>query len=86
MAAPGASSASISNPLVSPDAIPSTSTAGVINRPDGPVYDDDEDLLASAVSRVRLVQFQKDTEEPMGITLKVFIFFNSWFDKEKLKK
>lgn len=36
-------------------------------------YDNDnDDLLMNAVSRVRLVQFQKDTEEPMGITLKVF--------------
>ncbi|GMR32677.1 hypothetical protein PMAYCL1PPCAC_02872 [Pristionchus mayeri] len=31
----------------------------------------DDDDLVDAVSRVRLVQFQKDTEEPMGITLKV---------------
>ncbi|CAD5234191.1 unnamed protein product [Bursaphelenchus xylophilus] len=33
--------------------------------------DDDDDLILNAVSRVRLVQFQKDTEEPMGITLKI---------------
>ncbi|CAJ0937952.1 unnamed protein product, partial [Mesorhabditis belari] len=33
--------------------------------------DDDDDLLMDSVSRVRLVQFQKDSEEPMGITLKV---------------
>jgi hypothetical protein len=32
---------------------------------------DDDDLVLNAVSRVRLVQFTKDTEEPMGITLKV---------------
>ncbi|KAK0403472.1 hypothetical protein QR680_016938 [Steinernema hermaphroditum] len=37
----------------------------------GPLFDDDDDLLMDVVSRVRLVQFQKDTEEPMGITLKV---------------
>ncbi|KAI1716437.1 guanylate kinase domain-containing protein [Ditylenchus destructor] len=36
-----------------------------------PLADDDDDLLLNAVSRVRLVQFQKDTEEPMGITLKI---------------
>lgn len=30
--------------------------------------------MMDAVSRVRLVQFQKDTEEPMGITLKVSVF------------
>uniref|UniRef100_A0A1I7WM63 SH3 domain-containing protein n=1 Tax=Heterorhabditis bacteriophora TaxID=37862 RepID=A0A1I7WM63_HETBA len=35
--------------------------------------DDDDDLLMDTVSRIRLVQFQKDTEEPMGITLKVCI-------------
>ncbi|VIO89051.1 abnormal cell lineage protein 2, putative [Brugia malayi] len=35
-----------------------------------PLHDDD-DLMMDSVSRVRLVQFQKDTEEPMGITLKV---------------
>ncbi|KAI6243847.1 hypothetical protein M3Y99_00049800 [Aphelenchoides fujianensis] len=33
--------------------------------------DDDDDLIFNSVSRVRLVQFQKDTEEPMGITLKI---------------
>ncbi|CAJ0575124.1 unnamed protein product, partial [Mesorhabditis spiculigera] len=33
--------------------------------------DDDDDILMDSVSRVRLVQFQKDSEEPMGITLKV---------------
>lgn len=32
---------------------------------------DDDDLVLNAVSRVRLVQFTKDTEEPMGITLKI---------------
>ncbi|OZC10894.1 PDZ/DHR/GLGF domain protein [Onchocerca flexuosa] len=36
-----------------------------------PMFDDDDDLMMDSVSRVRLVQFQKDTEEPMGITLKV---------------
>ncbi|CAG9529528.1 unnamed protein product [Cercopithifilaria johnstoni] len=36
-----------------------------------PLRDDDDDLMMDSVSRVRLVQFQKDTEEPMGITLKV---------------
>jgi hypothetical protein len=33
--------------------------------------DDDSDLILNSVSRVRLVQFQKETEEPMGITLKI---------------
>jgi calcium/calmodulin-dependent serine protein kinase len=33
--------------------------------------DDDSDLILDSVSRVRLVQFQKETEEPMGITLKI---------------
>ncbi|KAJ1365879.1 Protein lin-2, partial [Parelaphostrongylus tenuis] len=33
--------------------------------------DDDEELLMGSISRIRVVQFQKDTEEPMGITLKV---------------
>ena len=42
--------------------------------------DDEDDLLNECVSRIRLVQFQKDTEEPMGITLKVsetkpYVFF-----------
>ncbi|EJW82038.1 lin-2, partial [Wuchereria bancrofti] len=36
-----------------------------------PPLNDDDDLMMDSVSRVRLVQFQKDTEEPMGITLKV---------------
>uniref|UniRef100_A0A0N5AU21 Peripheral plasma membrane protein CASK n=1 Tax=Syphacia muris TaxID=451379 RepID=A0A0N5AU21_9BILA len=36
-----------------------------------PLFDDDDDLTMDVVSRVRLVQFQKDTDEPMGITLKV---------------
>ncbi|MFH4981732.1 hypothetical protein AB6A40_008441 [Gnathostoma spinigerum] len=36
-----------------------------------PMFDDDDDLMMDVVSRVRLIQFQKDTEEPMGITLKV---------------
>ncbi|KAL3072339.1 hypothetical protein niasHT_034539 [Heterodera trifolii] len=36
-----------------------------------PLPGDDDDLLLCAVSRVRLVQFSKDTEEPMGITLKI---------------
>lgn len=36
-----------------------------------PLLDDDDDLMMDSVSRVRLVQFQKDTDEPMGITLKV---------------
>jgi hypothetical protein len=31
----------------------------------------DEDDAMIQVTRVRLVQFQKNTEEPMGITLKV---------------
>lgn len=35
------------------------------------LYDDDDDLILNSVSRVRLVQFQKDSDEPMGITLKV---------------
>jgi len=39
-----------------------------------PFFDEDnDDLLLNSVSRVRLVQFQKDTDEPMGITLKVGI-------------
>ena len=44
---------------------------------------DDDDLVLSAVSRVRLIQFTKDTEEPMGITLKVdlgFLFFILFLD------
>lgn len=41
--------------------------------------DDDDDLLLDSVSRVRLVQFQKDTEEPMGITLKVGLVSSSAF-------
>lgn len=45
-----------------------------------PIFDDDDDLMMDAVSRVRLVQFQKDTEEPMGITLKV----NSCFHKRTI--
>lgn len=35
------------------------------------VPDDDDDLMLNAVSRVRIVQFQKIGEEAMGITLKV---------------
>lgn len=48
-------------------------TPGPSHRPEpAPVLgDDDDDLILNAVSRVRLVQFQKDTEEPMGITLKI---------------
>uniref|UniRef100_A0A8R1HWN0 Uncharacterized protein n=1 Tax=Caenorhabditis japonica TaxID=281687 RepID=A0A8R1HWN0_CAEJA len=34
-------------------------------------YDDEEEDLYDCMSRLRLVQFQKDTQEPMGITLKV---------------
>jgi calcium/calmodulin-dependent serine protein kinase len=30
-----------------------------------------DDEIISQVTRVRLVQFQKNTDEPMGITLKV---------------
>lgn len=42
------------------------------SKSDQPYYDDDDDdLILNAVSRVRLVQFEKDTEEPMGITLKI---------------
>ncbi|KAI3420854.1 hypothetical protein GPALN_014473 [Globodera pallida] len=37
----------------------------------GPLPGDDDDLVLSAINRVRLVQFSKDTEEPMGITLKI---------------
>ncbi|EYB92576.1 hypothetical protein Y032_0192g1357 [Ancylostoma ceylanicum] len=33
--------------------------------------DDDAEVMMDTISRIRLVQFQKDTEEPMGITLKV---------------
>ncbi|CAJ0609524.1 unnamed protein product [Cylicocyclus nassatus] len=33
--------------------------------------DDDADFVMDTISRIRLVHFQKDTEEPMGITLKV---------------
>uniref|UniRef100_A0A914Y636 Uncharacterized protein n=1 Tax=Panagrolaimus superbus TaxID=310955 RepID=A0A914Y636_9BILA len=33
--------------------------------------DDDDDLMTNVVSRVRIIQFTKDTEEPMGITLKI---------------
>ncbi|RCN47233.1 hypothetical protein ANCCAN_06675, partial [Ancylostoma caninum] len=32
--------------------------------------DDDAEVMMDTISRIRLVQFQKDTEEPMGITLK----------------
>uniref|UniRef100_A0A915M7M0 Uncharacterized protein n=1 Tax=Meloidogyne javanica TaxID=6303 RepID=A0A915M7M0_MELJA len=48
--------------------------ANVDNNPDfstGLPSGDDDDLILTAVGRVRLVQFTKDTEEPMGITLKV---------------
>uniref|UniRef100_A0A1I7US19 Peripheral plasma membrane protein CASK n=1 Tax=Caenorhabditis tropicalis TaxID=1561998 RepID=A0A1I7US19_9PELO len=34
-------------------------------------YDEEEEDLYDCMSRLRLVQFQKDTQEPMGITLKV---------------
>ncbi|EFP08057.1 CRE-LIN-2 protein [Caenorhabditis remanei] len=34
-------------------------------------YDEEEEELYDCMSRLRLVQFQKDTQEPMGITLKV---------------
>ncbi|KAE9554178.1 hypothetical protein FO519_002599 [Halicephalobus sp. NKZ332] len=33
--------------------------------------DDDDDLTTNLVSRIRVIQFTKDTEEPMGITLKI---------------
>uniref|UniRef100_A0A7E4VVL5 Peripheral plasma membrane protein CASK n=1 Tax=Panagrellus redivivus TaxID=6233 RepID=A0A7E4VVL5_PANRE len=33
--------------------------------------DDDDDLMTNVVSRIRIIQFTKDTEEPMGITLKI---------------
>ncbi|ETN86284.1 L27 domain protein [Necator americanus] len=33
--------------------------------------DDGASLVMDTISRIRLVQFQKDSEEPMGITLKV---------------
>ncbi|KAF7633053.1 hypothetical protein Mgra_00007548 [Meloidogyne graminicola] len=49
--------------------------ANVDNNPDFstglPLTGDDDDLILPAVGRVRLVQFTKDTEEPMGITLKM---------------
>uniref|UniRef100_A0A915LRQ9 Uncharacterized protein n=1 Tax=Meloidogyne javanica TaxID=6303 RepID=A0A915LRQ9_MELJA len=48
--------------------------ANVDNNPDfstGLPSGDDDDLILTAVGRVRLVQFTKDTEEPMGITLKM---------------
>uniref|UniRef100_A0A913HJZ5 Guanylate kinase-like domain-containing protein n=1 Tax=Strongyloides stercoralis TaxID=6248 RepID=A0A913HJZ5_STRER len=32
---------------------------------------DDQEIFTDIVARVRLIQFQKDTEEPMGITLKI---------------
>lgn len=42
-------------------------------------YDNDnDDLLMNSVTRVRLVQFQKDTEEPMGITLKVYFLIKKF--------
>ena len=46
-------------------------TSSGVSRIDGPIFSDDDDLMLNAISRIRLVQFQKDTEEPMGITLKV---------------
>uniref|UniRef100_A0A1I8C1W0 Peripheral plasma membrane protein CASK n=1 Tax=Meloidogyne hapla TaxID=6305 RepID=A0A1I8C1W0_MELHA len=47
--------------------------ANVDNNPDFStgVSGDDDDLILTAVGRVRLVQFTKDTVEPMGITLKM---------------
>ncbi|VDN91905.1 unnamed protein product [Brugia pahangi] len=45
--------------------------ANELQQPFGLSLHDDDDLMMDSVSRVRLVQFQKDTEEPMGITLKV---------------
>uniref|UniRef100_A0A0N4Z7B8 MAGUK p55 subfamily member 6-like n=1 Tax=Parastrongyloides trichosuri TaxID=131310 RepID=A0A0N4Z7B8_PARTI len=32
---------------------------------------EEQNLFTDVISRVRLIQFQKDTEEPMGITLKI---------------
>uniref|UniRef100_A0A0K0F1C2 Peripheral plasma membrane protein CASK (inferred by orthology to a D. melanogaster protein) n=1 Tax=Strongyloides venezuelensis TaxID=75913 RepID=A0A0K0F1C2_STRVS len=32
---------------------------------------DEQEVFTDIISRVRLIQFQKDTEEPMGITLKI---------------
>uniref|UniRef100_A0A915Q2I2 PDZ domain-containing protein n=1 Tax=Setaria digitata TaxID=48799 RepID=A0A915Q2I2_9BILA len=55
-------------------AVTSSSTPATHEQPQSfvlPLFDDDDDLMMDSVSRVRLVQFQKDTEEPMGITLKV---------------
>ncbi|KAH7719910.1 peripheral plasma membrane protein CASK-like isoform 1 [Aphelenchoides avenae] len=51
------------------NSVPGTSSA--VSRIDGPIFSDDDDLMLNAISRIRLVQFQKDTEEPMGITLKI---------------
>lgn len=49
------------------------SAAGSSSNPDDAdlrvAFDDDDAMIQ--VTRVRLVQFQKNTEEPMGITLKV---------------
>ncbi|CAK5089867.1 unnamed protein product [Meloidogyne enterolobii] len=57
-----------------PKLAPPPIIANVDNNPDfstGLPSGDDDDLILTAVGRVRLVQFTKDTEEPMGITLKV---------------
>ncbi|KAK6061451.1 hypothetical protein COOONC_00883 [Cooperia oncophora] len=35
------------------------------------VSDNSHDTLVDSIARIRLVQFQKDNDEPMGITLKV---------------
>nr|CDJ91091.1 L27 domain containing protein [Haemonchus contortus] len=46
-------------------------SAGEIFPDSSEVCDDSDDPLLDSVARVRLVHFQKDSDEPMGITLKV---------------
>uniref|UniRef100_A0AC34QGE1 Peripheral plasma membrane protein CASK n=1 Tax=Panagrolaimus sp. JU765 TaxID=591449 RepID=A0AC34QGE1_9BILA len=44
----------------------------LLTRDPQPLFaDDDDDLMTNVVSRIRVIQFTKDTEEPMGITLKI---------------
>uniref|UniRef100_A0A7I4Z5W4 Peripheral plasma membrane protein CASK n=1 Tax=Haemonchus contortus TaxID=6289 RepID=A0A7I4Z5W4_HAECO len=46
-------------------------SAGEIFPDSSEVCDDSDDPLLDSVARVRLVHFQKDSDEPMGITLKI---------------
>jgi len=43
----------------------------ILKDPEPLFADDDDDLTTNLVSRIRVIQFTKDTEEPMGITLKI---------------